>query len=195
MTAPAQAYALIDARAIDKASVTAYLEQEINRAMPDNVKKVSLTLRDENINGFYYHYTHGLKKHDGNCQRIAHGHRSKVQIFADSARIPRLEKLWSDRWEDIYLASEEDLVTPQDLRLSDKAKAVVDKDYVCSSYVSQQGRFDLAMRKEVTEVVPCDTTVECLAQYMANQIKVLEPNAEIKVRAFEGVAKGAIAFA
>jgi len=35
--------------------------------------------------------------------------------------------------------------------------------------------------------------VECIAQYLAEQIKQEHPNSSFKVKAYEGVKKGAIA--
>ena len=73
---PADAFAYIDAKQVNELTVTDYLRGVIKRELPGNVEGLKLMLRPEAIDGFYYHYTHGLKKHDGNCQRIAHGHRS-----------------------------------------------------------------------------------------------------------------------
>ena len=62
-------------------------------------------------------------------------------------------------------------------------------------YESSQGWFELAIPKAETEMVDTDTTVECLAQYIADEQKRLVPDSEFKVFAFEGVGKGAIAYA
>ena len=86
LQSPTQAFAQIDTAKITEDSVTRYLEVIIKQQLPENVQGISLTLRAENIDGCYYHYTHGLKKHDGNCQRIAHGHRSTIQIFENDIR-------------------------------------------------------------------------------------------------------------
>ena len=40
-----------------------------------------------------------------------------------------------------------------------------------------------------------DTTVECLAQYMADEHKRMTADSDFKILAYEGVGKGAIAFA
>lgn len=189
MAAPQQAVAGISANKIDEQTVSEYLQQCIKPLLPANVEKVVLSLRAEQSSGFYYHYSHGLKKHDGNCQRIAHGHRSTIQIYSDNMLSPRLNKYWSERWQDIYLGTEEDLCTADALQWLS-----ANTDSYHFRYQAAQGWFELTMPKQHCEIVSCDTTVECLADYIAAQLKQLDNTKQFKVVAYEGVGKGAIAF-
>lgn len=185
---PGQAIVAIPSNKVDEESLSRYLHQQIKPLLPTNVSELVLTLRAEAINGFYYHYSHGLKKHDGNCQRIAHGHRSTIQIYADGMLSPRLNKYWCERWQDIYLGSEEDLCANTEL-----TALTASSDNYCFRYQAEQGVFELSMPKSHCEIIPCDTTVECLADYIAAQLKQLQPANNIKVIAYEGVGKGAVA--
>ena len=189
ISSPADAYCFIDAERIEMPDVITHLASVIKPQLPDNVKKVELSLRAEDISGFYYHYTHGLKKHDGNCQRIAHGHRSKIQIFENGMKSPRLEKELSILWQDIYVATLEDEVTAEELEFISKRD-----NQVAFKYESSQGHFELAMDKSSVYTMPVDTTVELIAQYLADKLKTENPDNSYKVVAYEGVAKGAIAF-
>ncbi|GGW57384.1 6-pyruvoyl trahydropterin synthase family protein [Alishewanella tabrizica] len=188
LACPAEAFAFIPDTNVNEQSLTRFLEQQIKPLLPDNVAALRLTLRPEAISGFYYHYSHGLKKHDGNCQRIAHGHRSTIQIYADGMVAPRLNKSWSERWQDIYLGTESDLVTATQLQYLTPLA-----DDLSFRYQAAQGWFELTLPATHCELVPCDTTVECLADYIADQLKAADPLKQIKVIAYEGVGKGAIA--
>lgn len=195
LQSPAQAFAQIDTDKITEDSVTRYLEVVIKQQLPENVQGLSLTLRPEKIDGCYYHYTHGLKKHDGNCQRIAHGHRSTITIFENDIRSIELEQKWCKRWQDIYIASDVDTIESSQVELSAQAKAKLQPDHHFFSYYAPQGRFDIAVRSKKLEIVDCDSTVELLADYIARQLKQQNSNNTYKVVAFEGVGKGAIASA
>ena len=195
---PADAFAFIDADVVNMDSVKAYLQAVIKRELPANVEGLELTLRAEAISGFYYHYTHGLKKHDGNCQRIAHGHRSALQVFINNMRTPRLEKQWADRWQDIYVGSREDVVNVTQMQLSAAAQQVLGTttdSHVCYSYHADQGLFELVVPVDENTIIDTDTTVECISEYLARQIKHQEGVVDVKVIAFEGVGKGAIGYA
>ncbi|MGJ8692415.1 MAG: 6-carboxytetrahydropterin synthase [Thalassotalea sp.] len=193
LQSPRCAFAKIDGDVVDIDNVTRHLTAIIKAQLPQNVDGLTLTLRPEIIDGFYYHYTHGLKKHDGNCQRIAHGHRSKIQLFKNNMRSIALEKSWCQRWEDIYIASECDHVTFTDVELSGNAKQQLSNSFETFAYFAPQGRFDIAVEKKILEIVDCDSTVELLADYIARQLKSTSPSDNFKVIAYEGVAKGAIA--
>ncbi|WP_371189608.1 6-carboxytetrahydropterin synthase [Thalassotalea maritima] len=195
LQSPSQAFVFIDTDKITEESITRYLENVIKQQLPENVQGLKLTLRAENIDGDYYHYTHGLKKHDGNCQRIAHGHRSTIDIFCDGEPSPQLEHYWCQRWQDIYLASESDTVTVNEVELSAHARQHLADDHQFFSYYAPQGRFDIAVRSAVLEVVDCDSTVELLADYIARQLKQRDSKHNYQVVAYEGVGKGAIACA
>lgn len=193
---PADAFAFIDSDVVSIETVTDYLKAVIKRELPVNVDGLQLSLRPENIDGFYYHYTHGLKKHDGNCQRIAHGHRSKIQIKLENIRQPVLEKQWSDTWQDIYLGTTEDIGSHASLKLSDAAKKnTSDSSHTSYSYIADQGLFELIVPNTENFVIETDSTVECIADYLATTIKASHPDKKVEVRAFEGVGKGAIAYA
>ena len=192
LQSPQCAFAQIDCIAITIDSVTEHLNAIIMAELPDNVMGLTLVLRPENILSDYYHYTHGLKLHDGNCQRIAHGHRSKIQIFLDDEKNIELEHQWCHRWQDIYIASEFDRVSQEDIELSTSAINNLTPDHQYFSYTAPQGRFDIAVENKVLDVVDCDSTVELLADFIARQLKKDFPNKVVKVIAYEGVAKGAI---
>lgn len=188
IASPFDAHVAIPADRVDENSLTAFLQQQIKPLLPDNVQQLLFVLRPEKANGFYYHYSHGLKKHDGNCQRIAHGHRSTIEIYQHNMLSPRLNKFWTERWTDIYLGTAEDQVQAADcqwLQPQDNSHFF--------RYQAPQGWFEIALPVSHCEIVPCDTTVECLAEYIANTLQTLEP-AAYKVVAYEGVGKGAIAF-
>lgn len=61
MSGPKQAVCLIDAPSINEQVVTEYLVAEITPQLPENVKGITLSLRAEQHQSFYYHYSHGLK--------------------------------------------------------------------------------------------------------------------------------------
>ena len=192
LQSPAQAFAKIDSASITIDAVNAHLHSIILQQLPKNVKGLSLTLRAEVIDSDYYHYTHGLKLHDGNCQRIAHGHRSKIQILKDGKRSDILEALWCQRWQDIYIASESDRIEKAAVELSAQAMTKLTTDHQFFSYLAPQGRFDIAVPEQKLDVVDCDSTVELLADFILRQLSQLNHADNITVVAYEGVAKGAI---
>ncbi|WP_394147892.1 6-carboxytetrahydropterin synthase [Shewanella atlantica] len=191
LACPEEAFALIPTEIIDFDSVNAFLQKALKEALPDNVDGIALTLRNEIHDSPYYHYSHGLRKHDGNCQRIAHGHRSPVNVFENGIAAPKWDEYWAERWKDIYLGSEEDVVSVTSLALSPQAK-VSDETHFGFHYQAPQGDFQLAMPKARCEVIPHDTTVELLAEFMANTLAEKSPQSEFKVIAYEGIGKGAI---
>ncbi|AKE51752.1 6-pyruvoyl trahydropterin synthase family protein [Kangiella geojedonensis] len=181
---PEQAVVLLDAEEVTMDDVIKVLNEACLEVVPANVAKINLKLSTEAITGNYYHYAHGLKKHLGDCQRIAHGHRSRIHIFDNGQRSQKLEAFWSEKWEDIYIGTEEDLVEPE---------VESSKDYYRFAYTSEQGYFSLEIPKARCHIMKNDSTVELIANHILKQLKVLEPNAKLEVKAFEGVNKGAIA--
>ena len=192
---PTQGFAFIEAPQVDKESVTRYLLAVLAKRLPDNIKDLSLTLRQEAITGAFYHYSHGLKKHDGNCQRIAHGHRSPIEIHVDGERDDELELNWAERWSDIYLGTEEDKVALTELALSPRANTQLGDHHLGFKYVAPQGLFQLAIPAAEVEMIDTDTTVELLACYIAREVKKMVGDKFVKIVAYEGVGKGAIAYA
>ena len=177
---PACAVTLIDADVVSADTLAAHLMPMLKTVVPDNVAELRLSLRDELIDGPRYHYTHGLKKHAGHCQRIAHGHRSRIEIRVDGARDEALEAAQAARWADIYLGTREDL----------KSSA---NDRHRYEYVSAEGAFTLELPAARCELLDADTTVECIADHLADVVAAERPGHDIAVRAYEGVMKGAIA--
>jgi len=186
---PNEAYCLLESATVSIEVLEAYLERVILAQLPENVVDLEIKLRNENITTPYYHYTHGLKKHNGNCQRIAHGHRSKIDIFIDDKYSEVLVDEWAKRWQDIYLVSAEDIIAQSDLSFVAEANNSAE---LCTAYHAPQGYFELLMPAGRSETLPKDTTVESLSEFICRQIKARVGDKKVTVYAYEGVGKGAI---
>ena len=169
---------------INKSNVSTYLCDKILQQLPSNVTGISIELREEKIEGPFYHYSHGLKKHQGNCQRIAHGHRSTINIFKDGEVDSTLEQQWASTFEDIYIGTEEDI---------SEQLTINGTRHTRFAYTSMQGEFELTLPTRQVYLINTDSTVEWIATHIAEQLKKESPSSQFKVKAFEGVGKGAIA--
>ncbi|WP_428624798.1 6-pyruvoyl trahydropterin synthase family protein [Sedimenticola sp.] len=180
---PTNAVTLIPAESINEASLIEVIIDKLKPRLPDNVQGLRLRLYAEPIEGAWYRYSHGLKHHAGNCQRIAHGHRSRITIFRNGKRDQQLEENWASRWHDIYIGTSSDLLTPAS---SD--------DQVCCrfGYTANQGLFTLELPRQRCYLIDTDSTVENLAQHIADVLKQEHPTDSFRVEAYEGVDKGAI---
>lgn len=180
---PPSSCCLLDATAVTPETMSTAIIERLAPSLPDNVDDIRLRLYSEAIEGAYYHYSHGLKRHDGNCQRIAHGHRSKIIIEENGQRNSALEAEWATRWQDIYIASEQDLVEQFEYQ---------GRDYLKFSYHACQGDFELSLPARHCYLLKTDTTVENLAEHIASELQRNRPETKFRVCAFEGVDKGAI---
>jgi 6-pyruvoyl-tetrahydropterin synthase len=178
---PKDAVLLIDSPVIDANSIAIDLQHRIKALLPDNVTEVLINLRNEQIDGAYYHYTHGLQKHLGQCQRIAHGHRSRIEIEIDGARSAQLESYWANRLKDSYIATEDHII--DQLQLNGIA-------HTRMAYSAQQGDFAITLPSDKVFIMPVESTVENIAKYLADTISK-ENKLNITVKAYEGLDKGA----
>ncbi len=178
--APTQAITLVDCDELTPEALIPALQQIALDAVPENVTQIKIHLRTEEIAGAFYQYSHGLKKHQGDCQRMVHGHRSRIKILRNGKRDPLLEKAWGLKWKDIYIGTEEDVTGSTEQSTT-------------FSYQAQQGKFELTLPSKQVYLLNCDTTVELLAQHIAQTLKQDDPEHDFEVHAYEGVMKGAIA--
>ena len=177
---PRQAFTLLPWQAIGADRLGEHLAKELMRRPPPRVEAIRLGLRDEAIDGASYTYSHGLKRHAGNCQRIAHGHRSRLEVWRQGQRDTGLEVRWAKWLADRYLVDAEDVI--------DDGNA----DTLRCRYQAPQGRFAMSLPRARCAVLPCTTTVEQIAAWLAAKI-ARECGERIRVKAFEGIDKGAIA--
>lgn len=178
--APAHAVCLLQEKQIDSAALERHISDRIRSVLPANVSAIGVTLRTEVCSDPVYQYSHGLKKHGGNCQRIAHGHRSRIEIWQDGRRSRSWEQYWANKWRDIYIACREDCVA-------------ADGDRYRISYTAAQGEFTIELPRSCCYLIDTESTVEQIAAHIAGQLHEAKPRAKFKVRVFEGVNKGAIA--
>lgn len=180
---PSDAITAIPAADITIATLARCIHDRLRPILPDNVDELTIQLYSEAQTGAFYHYSHGLKQHEGNCRRIAHGHRSRIEIFRDGARDEGLEWLWAERWHDIYIANRADL---RDER------SVDGQPYCRFGYGTESGEFELELPKANCYFINADSTVENLAQHIADRLYQEQPESRFVVLAYEGVDKGAI---
>jgi 6-pyruvoyl-tetrahydropterin synthase len=180
--APADAVTLIDAASVTPDTLQLAIQETLRPLMPANVRDLRVRLSQEPISGPAYQYSHGLKLHDGNCQRIAHGHRSRLLILRDGEPDAALTDAWATRWQDIYIGTREDL-----------AEETVLATVPCYrfSYQARQGKFELTLPKDRCYLIDTESTVENLAQHIADVLSAEHPGSRFEVQAFEGVDKGA----
>lgn len=184
---PKESLCLLEGASVTPEAATTYVTARLRELLDElglQALTPHITLREEIIEGAGYQYCHGLKKHEGNCQRIAHGHRSRLHVWLDGARAQREEMRIAEEWRDIYLGTREDLAE----RTHENGQ-----EHFRFAHTSGQGRFELTLPASRVCLVETDSTVEWIAAHLAARVKARHPGAEVRVAAFEGVQKGAIA--
>jgi 6-pyruvoyl-tetrahydropterin synthase len=159
--------------------------QTLEPLLPANVQSIIIRLYPEHTDDAWYQYSHGLKLHAGNCQRIAHGHRSRIEIFHNGQRDSDLEDIWAARLRDTYIGSRQDLA-----RISHHPPTA-DADYLQFAYTSSQGSFALQLPKTRCYLIDAESTVENIARHIRDELMIAYPEDVFEVRAFEGIGKGA----
>ena len=183
MTSPGSAVALMAVEEIDIAAVEEYLQQQVIEHLPDNIDRIKIKLREEDIPGVSYQYSHGLKQHEGNCQRIAHGHRSALKIIKNGVRDIPLEEKWGDFFDSSYLAFKDDVI---------EYDTVEGIEYIVFGYEANQGYFKLTVPKSICHLLETETTVENIAVFLYESLVADDADSQFSVYAYEGVGKGAV---
>ncbi|MGC3874854.1 6-carboxytetrahydropterin synthase [Halomonas sp. GXIMD04776] len=185
--APRQAFTLLPWSGISLERLAAHYSEALSRLPPPRVLGIRLSLHEELIDEAAYTFSHGLKLHTGNDQRIAHGHRSRLHIWCNGERQPELEARWAQRLNDRYLVDTADI-----LEDSAKSGGKQSSDRLTLGYRAEQGRFLLRLPRERCEILPVSTSIEHIAAWLADQI-ARDCGQTVRVQAFEGIGKGAIA--
>ncbi|MGQ9426663.1 6-pyruvoyl trahydropterin synthase family protein [Gilvimarinus sp. F26214L] len=181
-SSPRQCVTLIEAGHIDAETVARWCEQQLRQRLPGTIQSIRVRFTTEEIAGAHYQYSHGLKKHNGKCQRIAHGHRSKINILRNGEAAPDLEAEWAETLRDSYIATRADLSPDDD----------TPPGYYRFAYRAAEGEFSLQLPQRYVHLMDSDSTVEHIAAHIADTLKVREPQHAYTVRAYEGQGKGAL---
>lgn len=151
--------------------------------------RATLTLQTENLsnNTPFFQYTHGLPKHDGACQRIAHGHRSKLEVYRNDALDLNCMEKWCSKWRDIYLGNRQDIIAKEMIGGVPSYRF---------AYSSAEGYYQLDIPQARAYLLETETTIENIAQHLADTVsKECMNGHQIETRVYEGYQKGAIGFA
>ncbi len=176
--APEEAFALLDVPHIDSLALAKNLQNRMLGELPDNITQLRLWLSPAHDQG-PYHYCHGLRQHEGNCQRMAHGHRARMEISLQGQRQHALETHWQKRLQGRYIGAEADLAgTPHQRHRF--------------AYTASQGDFELELPSSRAYLLEAEPTVESLTAHIVGQLAKDHPGQTVVCRAFEGIGKGAI---
>lgn len=203
-TCPREGLCVLPSRHVSKETIQTYLEDIILEQMPETVSAVKITLEDEQLpeDKASFHYTHGLKEHYGNCQRLFHGHKNTVDVSVNGRPAPEFEDyLATDlfkgnvhfcKWENVV--NKKDVLSLAGLEANEMPQGrLTEVPKIDISYQSSQGEFQGSLPGRAVFLMEQESTVENLSMLFAKLVKeMVDPEDIVEVRAYEGIAKGAV---
>ena len=197
---PAEGVVEIPYRNVSYENLQSYLETIIMEQMPKNISNVRIELEEEPLQGkACFHYTHGLKDHYGNCQRLYHGHRNTIEVFINGQQSEGLEEyLANDVFKgNIHFCYFENVVNKEEiikLTENDFPEGVFPHiPRVEIAYKSSQGLFKGSLPGNEIYLLQTESTVENLSIHFAKHVKQLVNEGDkVQVKAYEGIGKGAL---
>ncbi len=117
--APRTAFELLPDAEISAGVIEYHLAQLAKAKLPANVEGVRFRLSSPGrFQGeASFRYTHGLRFHGGNCQRLFHGHRNPVEVWAKGARHPGWEARLASEWDGAHFVAVSTLRNARELDL------------------------------------------------------------------------------
>ncbi len=171
--APAEALTLLDATEITPSLLENFLSIEALKVLPENITKARFFLRGDERGGARFRYTHGLRLHQGNCQRLFHGHRNPIEVWQEGQRLPHWEEQLARAWDGAHFAY----------------GPTVQNNVV--EYESPQGFFHGKLPAGKVIVLPVEPSIENIAEYGAKYLRQEGLKGPFTVVAYEGLNKGA----
>lgn len=173
------------------------IEQEFARILrhrlPDSVLALTVKLREEAIatTEASYRYTHGIQGHNGLCQRLFHGHRSRIEVYIGEERRPDLEHYIAREIfvSNIHIASLGQIKSGR----GEIGRRGTSDESVTLSFAGTLGTYEGTLPSNRVFFVEAETSIEAIARELARVIKFEEKTSEVvRVVAYEGIDKGAV---
>jgi len=197
---PEQGVAEIPYRHVSYQNLQTYLETIIMEQMPKNISNVQIELEEEPLEGrACFQYTHGLKDHYGNCQRLYHGHRNTIEVYVNGQQNEKLERHLADE----LFKGNIHFCYFENVQNKDEVTKLAKNDFpegifpviprIEIAYKSSQGLFKGSLPGNEIYLLQTETTVENLSIHFAKYIKkMVNKGDKVQVKAFEGIGKGAL---
>lgn len=166
------------------------IEQEcarlIRHRLDETIRKVAVTFRAEAGQGAdsFFRYTHGITGHQGMCQRLFHGHRSRIEVYVSGDRRRDLEQFLAHDLlgSSVHIASRSQLISEGDIR----------DGVVSLAYDGTLGRYEARLPANRVFIVDQQTSIERITQQLAEIVaKKVRETEKVKVVCYEGIDKGA----
>ena len=173
------------------------IEQEFNRLLrhrlSESIIGVKIKLREEasEPSTAFFRYTHGIEGHDGLCQRLFHGHRSRIEVEVGGERRPDLEHYLCRE----VLGSEVHIATPSQVTNGKIACGTrgTEGEMIELEYRSSLGLYYATLPASKVFMIDHETSIESLTNQLAQLVrKKIGSLEKVQVRCFEGIDKGAV---
>lgn len=192
-SAPEEAWTVLGGALVTAEAIAAELASRARAVLPANVEGVRFELREESrfARDANFRYTHGLRYHDGNCQRLFHGHRNPVEVYVDGARNEEWELLLATEWEGAHFTAAATLTNRAELDLPLGVRVFNHPGTAEIAYTSPQGIFRSAMPAARLVLLEREPSIENISRAGFDLLRRKGVTGALVVRAYEGLNKGA----
>lgn len=155
-------------------------DQLLKKWRSKHIQNIKVTLRPEDGDFAFFQYSHGLRLHKGACQRIAHGHRSKLRVFSNNVYHKQYSKVLAAQLEHAYFIDRCNILkeTSENFTLG---------------YNAPEGSYKLSVPKSKSIVIQAETTIENIAVHLLHHCQTTLDQKITAVQVYEGWQKGAVA--
>jgi len=179
---------------LKKGVIKQELVRLLRHQLPSSIHRIGIHLRDESAEetAAFFRYTHGLTHHEGMCQRLFHGHRSRVEVYLGEERRADLEHFVARELFD----SNVHITTPAQVIEGsfEIGKRGKDSSPIVLAINGSQGVFKAVLPANKVFVVDDETSIERIALEVARSIhNRIDSRDQLRVVCYEGINKGAAA--
>ena len=193
---PPQGLCAIPFSSVSRETLQVFLQDLLRPEMPETIEDLKIDLVEEKFakGRPHFHYTHGLKAHYGNCQRLFHGHRNTVDVEIDGTSSLEHEHFLADAFQDVHFCHWDNVANKDDVLKVAKGSPQGRYDVPISiAYEASQGPFYGTLPGRDVYLLQDETTIENLSKHFAQLVKSqIKEKSTVVVRGYEGIGKGAL---